>query len=201
MLEALEREAVRLVRTPELPPNVLLCSVLEYPTDRDIIVTGWQPPGTWPFVLETRTEAEKKTYVVKLPVLVWRCRWREGTKRLHDLAVALAPVHIDQPNTGTPLYRYPFSNVYTHRGGAVCWPTMKKHEMELYEVHRKGVAEFLGTPNNRDLYGISASQNSDHAAYEDFMQAIEDNGGIEQDWLIPQQIDVQMFHDVGGDIR
>ena len=96
----------------------------------------------------------------------------------------------------TPLYRYPFSNVYGEWGGvleACCWPTIEKQEMSLAELPDKAVHVFLAIPNNADLYGAGTSHNAPHRDYRALLDAAE-SSGIERDWLIPARLDVSGLH-------
>lgn len=200
-LVALEREAIRTLAMPLLPERAMYVTAIEYPEDLDYIVTGWQEPGEWPFVLKSHRKGIDRVYPINLPPLVWRAHWRRSHRALVNLAVAvLAPDQITPPPPDAPVFRYPFSNVYSNRGGAVCWPTMHQIKLELHEVWSGGVGGFLAVVNNNDLYGVSGSQNSPYREYDEFLRAVQSNGGLQREWLIPQEMDLARFHEIGGEI-
>ncbi|MGF1473314.1 MAG: hypothetical protein ACFB50_16460, partial [Rubrobacteraceae bacterium] len=163
------------------------------------VVTGWIPPARYPFVL--RSETSTTTHSVPLPVIVYRAHLVSSSRKLRSLALTLAPgFPLDAPvakQLETPLYRYPFSNVYEEYDGvkeAACWPTIDEEELELSEVPEKGVYTFLSIPNNADLYGVGTTHNAPYRGYRELLDAI-DQDGLSPDWLIPAQMDVNGLHD------
>lgn len=194
VLDALEQEAIRTTLTPELPERTLFAGVIETPQHpygvaRDIIATGWLPPRQQPFVLDGRS------YIIDLPVLVWRAVWREAERRLASLRLAVASPGAGVANAGTELYRWPFANVYFGNGfSEACWYTMRQIEMDFKDIVSRGVHGFLSVTDNGDLFGRGQSQNSPHADYAEFLAAAE-SGGLRRDWLIPHLMTVQQFHE------
>jgi hypothetical protein len=190
---------MNLVRLPMMPENALFAMSVEVTGSRLITITGWLRAGQYPFVLRGETQS---TYVVRIPRLVYRATWNEARKNLEELAVAiLAPdpnKSSTRPLADEPLFRYPFSNVYAYRGGVVCWPTLGRINMRLDEVESRGVRGFLSMPNNADLFGLSQSHNAPYREYPEYLRAIVDNDGLEKDWLIPHQLNVEQFHNEGG---
>ncbi|MCL6445134.1 MAG: prokaryotic E2 ligase family D protein, partial [Alicyclobacillus sp.] len=128
------------------------------------------------------------SYLVHIPTMVYRVRWNQQDRRLISLYLAITT---DTAATeGSPLYRWPYSNVFAD--GRVCWT--HNTVCELHEVVEKGVFGFLGTPNNRDLFGVGTSQNSPHRDYAAFLEAVQAQGEIPNKWMIPFGRTVAEFH-------
>ena len=199
VLEALKLPPYRTASAPPLPPRALLLSTVDFPEDVHHVVTGWMPPARYPFVLRD-DRGNITTHSVPLPVIVYRAYLGAKDRKLRSLALTLAP---DFPEDGptvqqlkTPLYRYPFSNVYEKYGGvmeAACWPTIDTQEMALSEVPEKGVHTFLSIPNNADLYGVGTTHNAPYRGYHQLLGAVEEKG-LEPGWLIPARMDVAGLH-------
>lgn len=195
ILEALKQEAIRTALTPELPPGTLFAGVVEAPSYREIIVTGALPPREQPFVWQDRS------YLIRMPVLAWRAVWREDDRRLSSLRLAVAAPGVETADADTPLYRWPFANVYTgNHYSEVCWYTMRQVRMDLKDVVSLGVHGFLSVEDNGDLFGRGESQNSAHKEYADFLEAVETEG-LKDEWLIPHQMTLREFHEKGGPTR
>lgn len=198
-LDALKLPPYRTSHAPPLPRRTLRLSTIDFPDDVHYVVTGWIPPARYPFVL--RSDTSTITHSVPLPVIVYRAHLVAGDRKLRSLALTLAPgFPVEAPaaqQLETPLYRYPFSNVYEEYGGvkeAACWPTIGDEELELSEVLEKGVHTFLSIPNNADLYGVGTTHNAPYRGYRELLDAV-DRGGLSPDWLIPAQMDVNGLHD------
>lgn len=198
-LEALKLPPYRTSNAPPLPPRTLRLSTIDFPDDVHYILTGWMPPARYPFVL--RSDANLTTHSVPMPVIVYRAHLAAGDRKLLSLALTLAPGFPVEAPVGrqleTPLYRYPFSNVYGEYNGvkeAACWPTIGNEELELSEVPTKGIHTFLSIPNNADLYGVGKSHNAPYRGYRELLEAV-DRDGLSPDWLIPAQMDVNKLHD------
>lgn len=206
VVEQLEQEASRTYKLPELPRNTMFLDLVERPSGNTVLITGWMGSSAHLFVLEERGFTEgggqgSSTYEAPLPHLIWRAAWEEGPRRLASLSLALCSPTLEDgggPNASTPLYRWPFSNVYGDFGGAlhgVCWPTMSRMQLDLAEIPAKAVRGFVSIPNNADLYGRGHSHNAPHSDYREFLEAIEQKGGIDHDWLIPADLTVKQLHE------
>ena len=195
---ALSLEESRVASVPALPDRTLLVDVVQYEADNEHVVTGWIPAGEHPFLLVG--SGGEALYSIPLPTLVYRARWSERDGRLDELSLTLAPGF---PETGSvpdklaaPLYRYPFSNVYSRFGRTlegVCWPTMHGNVMALHEVPQRGVRAFLSVPNNHDLYGRGLSHAAPHDDYADLLAAVEE-GGVPTSWLLPAEMTPADLH-------
>lgn len=197
VVDGLEREAARTTRLPPLPRNTMFVDLMEKPSGNALVLTGWIERREHLFVLESG--GETTTHEIALPRLVWRAVWHEGERVLSSLSLALVSPDLGggEPTAQTPLYRWPFSNVYPSFGGAlegVCWPTMRQMRLEPSEIPEKAVLGFVGIPNNADLYGRGLSHNASHEGYREFLEAIE-GGGLEHDHLIPAGLTVKDLHD------
>lgn len=194
VLEALEQAAIRTTTTPELPERTLFAGVIETPVSADAVATGWLPPRRQAFVWQDRT------YLVDLPVLVWKARMDGDRRRLRSLRVAVAGPGTERAEASTPLYRWPFANVYASRSYAeVCWYTMRDVELDLKDAVRLGVEGFLSVRDNGDLFGVGESQNSPHRDYAEFLEAVS-RDGLPRDWLIPHGLTVKEFHERRYDV-
>lgn len=234
VVDTLATESTRTVSLPALPENTLLADVREEPTGCSYVLTGYMPPQTHLFCLETRNEQSTLTFDIPLPYLVWSALYDERTRTLARLSLTLCspdrgyPASYPQDETGavagtaagpagdegprrpsrytgegwhppgpdTPLYRYPFSNVYQQYGGAlegVCWPTMSRIELEPRQIPHKAVEMFLSLPNNLDLYGRGLSHNGTEATYQELLESVE-RGGLPEEYLIPAQMTVRGLH-------
>ncbi|MEW6635352.1 MAG: hypothetical protein AB1425_00900 [Actinomycetota bacterium] len=198
VVDQLEKEATRTLSVPPLPPHTLLLALLERPSGFTYVLTGFVRPRVHLFVLEHA--GHTTTHELPLPHLVWRAVWEERTRSLSSLSLALCSPHLDggEPTAATRLYRWPFSNVYDRFGGAmqgVCWPTMRQLTLDLPEIPERAVLGFVGIPNNADLYGRGLSHNAPHSGYREFLEAIEERGGIDHDWLIPADLTVRQLHE------
>ncbi len=198
LLNALELPPYRTSDAPPLPPRTMLLSTIDFPDHVEHVLTGWMPPARYPFTL--RDDNATTAHSVPLPPIVYRAHLGAGDGRLKSLSLTLAPElrEEDSPEARlrTPLYRYPFSNVYGEWSGvleAACWPTIGKQEMALAELPEKAVHAFLSIPNNADLYGAGTSHNAPHRDYRALVAAVE-AGGLNPDWLIPAQLDVAGLH-------
>ena len=201
VLAALKRAALRETFTPELPGGAMFAGAVETPEWTEYVATGWLPPRTQPFVWQGRS------YAVRTPVIAWRASWRgdEGgaSGRLSDLRVAVASPEVGAATADTPLYRWPFANVYASDSFArACWYTMGQVELAFKDVVRLGVEGFLSVKDNGDLFGIGESQNSPYSDYAEFLGACQENGGVKAEWLIPHGMPHGMtlgeFHVTGG---
>lgn len=224
-ISQLRRDATRTTDLPPLPPNTLLTSISETPAGNRITVTGYVEPDTYVFVL--RHERVTKTFDIPLPHIVYRAVYDEQTSSVSNLSIALcspgfaleftseapeAPEAPDEsagpagkpgqpevspPGTGTPIFRWMFSNVFSSFGGAsegVCWPGLKDLTMGLSDVPEGAVKRFVRTENNADLYGRGLSHNAPYEDYAELLAAIEREGGIDEDYLIPTGTTVEDLH-------
>jgi hypothetical protein len=181
-LEKLDRKTHKL---PHLPERTLFVETDETPQWLDVTVTGWVPSLEYPFIYN------ESSYLVKVPTMVYQVRWNQNEKRVRGLWLAVAADEVVTPQT--KLYRWPFSNVFT--GEKVCWNGLGQIECELDQVIERALFGFLQTPNNRDLYGVGSSQNSSHRDYVDFLQAVQAEKGVAEEWLIPLSKTVQEYRE------
>lgn len=182
VVEQLKVADLRVTKLPRLPDRTLLVDIVECPGWTDIILTGYIPETEYPMLYQGTS------YLVPIPTTVYRVRWNMQDKRILGLWLAVTP---DTVVTETsPLYRWPYSNVFSD--GRVCWT--HNTVCELHEAAEKGVFAFLGTPNNTDLFGVGTSQNSPYRDYTVFLEAVQANGGIPHEWLIPFGRTVAEFH-------
>ncbi len=198
VLNALALPPHRTGHVPPLPPRTLLVSTVDFPEDVHHLITGWMPPARYPFVL--RDHGDLTVHSVPLPALVYRAHLGAKDHKLRSLSLTLAPGFPEdgpvERQLETPLYRYPFSNVYGEYGGvmeACCWPTIGADDVEPSEIPEKGVHAFLSIPNNAHLYGVGTSHNAPHADYRQLLEAV-DQGGLKREWLIPAQMDARGLH-------
>lgn len=193
VLESLKQEAIRTTRLPELPERTLLAGVVETPHSRHVHLCGWLPPREQAFVWQG------DSYVVAIPALVWRAKYSEEERRLDGLGLALTlpGEAVGVVGAETPVYRWPFANVYAYGSFAkVCWYTMRRIQMDAKDVVRLGVEGFLSVRDNGDLFGRGMSQNSPHQDYAEFLAAAESEG-LKDEWLIPHQMTVEQFYEGG----
>ena len=198
LLEALTLPPHRTSDAPPLPRRTMLLSTIDFPEHVEHVVTAWMPPASYLFALQD--EDATTTHKVPMPAIVYRAHLRAGDGRLKSLSLTLAPElrPEDPPNVKlrTPLYRYPFSNVYGEYAGvleAACWPTIEKEEMALADLPKKAVHAFLSIPNTAHLYGAGTSHNAPHHDYRALVEDVEADG-LNPDWLIPARLDVAGLH-------
>jgi hypothetical protein len=183
VVEQLRQANVRTLKLPQLPERVLFVNTTESPQRFDITVTGWVPGLEYPFLYQERS------FLVRVPTMVYQIEWNANDKVVQSLRLAVTTD--DTVTAESRLYRWPFSNVYGH-SQRVCWT--EHVQCDLHEVVEKAVFGFLQTPNNRDLFGVGSSHNSPYRDYEEFLQAVVDNGGVPVEWLIPLGKTVAEFH-------
>lgn len=191
VVETLRHDSVKRHTLPPLPQGTMHVGMIEYPGDRDIIVTGWTPARLWPSKLVERVGGQ--TFVVPLPPIVWRAQWNETSRKLGGLALTVAhPDERTPPSPESKLYKFPLSNVWGR--AAVCWPTMTNEQMALGEIAHMGVDIFMGIPYNHELFGVAASQNSPHSDYLEYLGALAAKDDFPAEWLLPAGISVEEFH-------
>lgn len=218
-ISQLAEEHTRRTDLPLLPQNTLLASVTERPEVRSLTVTGYIEPETYVFVLQQG--GVTKTFDIPLPHIVYRAVYNEPRAAISSLSVALCPApepevregHEDSPGPApgstpgpggawrpgihSPISRWPFSNVYGSFGGAsegVCWPGMSGLSMSLCAIPEEAVKRFVRTENNADLYGRGLSHNAPYEDYAEFLKAIEREGAVHEDYLIPTGKTVEELH-------
>jgi hypothetical protein len=185
ILEQLKQADLRCTRLTRLPERVLALDTLESSSRIRHAVTAYVPSFDYPTLYQARE------YFLRYPTLVYQVVWEETTKRILHLRLAVALDASVRANT--PLYRYPFSNVYS--SGAVCWNGLKDIACTLDSVQETVLFAFLQTPNNRDLFGVGHSQNSPYRDYQAFLEAVEANHGVLPEWLIPLSSTVSEWHE------
>lgn len=190
VLESLKQEGVRRTQIPELPPRTLLAGKVEAPGWVVYRVAGWMPPREHVIVWKDRS------YLVPLPALAYSADWHEAHRSLNELHVAVAAPGVQEVSAATPLYRWPYANVYGHTHGRVCWYTMEEITLELRDVARLGVEGFLSVEDNGDLFGVGRSHNSEHREYDKFLEAVEKRG-LPEEWLIPHGLTLEAWHAKG----
>ncbi|MDP9477493.1 MAG: hypothetical protein M3R38_17715 [Actinomycetota bacterium] len=201
----LEKEPVRTLKIPDLPKGAVLLDVVERPSGSSYVVSGAVPSGEHLFVVEGGKKTT--THEVSLPAIAYRAVWDSRTRGLSALSLALcSPDLSGEPNAGTELFRWPFSNTYSaftfNIDGVnrevlegVCWPTMRTLAMDLAEVPEKAVLGFVAVPNNADGYTRDLSRNAPVAGYRPFLEKIEERGGILHDWLEPCAMTLKDLHE------
>lgn len=249
VVESLKNENRRTTKLPELPDGLLLADVIEEPAKRSYTITGYLPPDTYLFCLESHRQSTTVTYEIPLPHLVYSALYDETHCRIEKLSVALcspergypeiereggddageATVEAtpdssigsaagltkdegprrttagswQKPAPDTPVYRYPFSNVYQSYMGVlegVCWPTLGSVKTTLAGIPKEVVRTFLEMPNNRDLYGRGFSHNGPQQEYTELLEYIEKHG-LPEEYLIPAAMSVQGLHDQQRDLQ
>ena len=190
VLEALKQEKIRRTDIPELPPRTVFAGKAEAPGWTVYRVAGWMPPREHVIVWQDRS------YTVPLPALAYSADWSEHDRSLARLYVAVAAPGVEEIHADTPLFRWPYANVYGHTHGSVCWYTMHEITLELRDVARLGVEGFLSVEDNGDLFGIGRSHNSEHTDYSEFLAAVE-RDGLTEEWLIPHGLTLAGWHAKG----
>ena len=242
IVESLKNENRRITKLPELPGGLLLADVIDEPAKRSYLLTGYLPPDTYLFCLESHRQSTTLTYEIPLPHLVYSAIFDESHGRVEKLSLTLCspergypPIKDvagereqtnspDGPGAGlisdegprqspantwqrpaldTPVYRYPFSNVYQSYMGVlegVCWPTLGSVKTTLAGIPTEVVRTFLEMPNNTDLYGRGFSHNGPQRDYTELLEYIEEHG-LPEEYLIPAGMTVQGLHDQQRDLQ
>ena len=247
VVESLKNENRRTTRLPQLPEGTLLVDIHEEPAKRSYTLTGYLPPETYLFCLESHRQSTTVTYEIALPHLVYSALYDETHCRVQKLSLALCSPERGYPERGypataatderhsatelpggpeaghtrgegpprlaeedwqkpaldTPVYRYPFSNVYSSYQGVlegVCWPTLGSVKTTLAGIPKEVVRMFLEMPNNTDLYGRGFSHNGPQQEYTELLEYIEEHGLPEQ-YLIPAAMSVAGLHDQQRDLQ
>ena len=180
ILEQLKDEKKRVTSLPQLPERALFVGTEETPNNLYVTVTAWMPKMEHPFLYA------EHAYMVPVPTISYRVKWHAQSKRVVAFQLAITTDEVVTPDS--PLYRWPWSNVYND--GKVCWTQSWKSELK--DVERNGVYAFIGTPNNTDLWGLGRSHNGPKMSYAEFLAETEK--GINPDWLIPLNKTVAEFH-------
>lgn len=201
-ISQLRQDEVRHTDLPALPANTLLASVAERPEGKSFTVTGYVEPETYVFLLEEG--GVSRTFDIPLPHLVYRAVFDERRSALSALSLAVCSPRLAHdgperaaPGASTQIFRYPFSNVYHSFGGVsegVCWPGLRQLQMSIDEVPEQAVRRFLRSQNNGDMYGQGLSHNAPYSGYCEFLTAVEDKGGLQEDHLIPTGATVEDLH-------
>lgn len=227
VVAALNGDEHRTTRMPPLPPNALMVDLHESPTGNSYTITGYMDPDTYLFCLETREEGETKTstYEIELPYLVYSVHYDQRKQAVDDFSLTLCAPELPEPSetetraaaglatdegpprapdAATPLYKYPFSNVYDVYGQAlegVCWPTMNTITTSLADVPANIVRAFLELPNtNQDLFGRGLSHNAPYSRYDELLAHIESEG-LAEEYLIPTGASVRGLHEQRRDLQ
>ncbi|MDN5697941.1 MAG: hypothetical protein L0G70_08190 [Rubrobacter sp.] len=250
VVESLKNENRRTTKLPQLPEGTLLVDVIEEPAKRSYTVTGYLPPDTYLFCLESHRRSTTVTHEIALPHLVYNAVYDETNSRVEKLSLTLCSPDRGYPERGypeieqeggeeagegasgssggsgagltkdegprrstagswqkptpdTPVYRYPFSNVYQSYQGVlegVCWPTLGSVKTTLAGIPKKVVRTFLELPNNTDLYGRGFSHNGPQQEYAELLEYVEE-GGLPEEYLIPAGMSVQGLHDQQRDLQ
>jgi hypothetical protein len=196
----LEKEPTRTLSLPALPPGALLVDLTERASGNAYTVTGTCPPAEHLFALEQRDETT--TYRINMPRIAYRALWHEKKRCVTELSLALLSPELEgEPTPETELYRWPFSNVYSTFGGVregVCWYGKERIELSLSEIPEKLVRRFASVPNDADRYSADLTHNAPYGSYAGFLEAIEEGGGIEHEWLVPCGMTMEQLHRQDG---
>jgi hypothetical protein len=198
----LRKEPERVLPLPPLPPGTLLVDLVERASSNLYVVTGLLPPDEHLFAV--RQGGEASTYLIPLPSVCYRVVWNEATRRASALSLALCPLTKDvsgsgrAPDPDTPLFRWPFSNVYPTFGGireGVCWYEYKSVELDVSETPEKLVRAFIAIENDADRYAGDLTHSAPYGGYRTFLEAIERGGGLDEEWLKPCGLTIRELHD------
>lgn len=195
-VQQLQREPTRTLRLPQLPEGAVLADVVERPSGNGYVVTGTSPPSRRLVTVEA--EGHATTHELNLPRLAWRAGWWENERSLAELSIAcVSSEHEGALGPETPLQAWLLSNVYPAFGGVVegvCWPGKDRLEMELSEVVEKGVYGFVALPNNADRYSGDLRHAAPYGGYRTFVEAVEEAGGVPDEWLVPLDMTLKDLH-------
>ncbi|MGB3633530.1 MAG: hypothetical protein WA982_05785 [Rubrobacteraceae bacterium] len=199
-VDLLSQEPTRRLPLPPLPSGTVLVDALERPSGNAYVLTGTIPTGEHLFAL-TRG-GETTTFMLRLPKICYRVVWSERTRAASEFSLALcSPALTGEPTADTPLFRWPFSNVYDHFGGikeGVCWYQYKQVETDLAAVPERLVRSFVAIPNEADRYAGDLTHNAPVGSYESFLEAVEEGGGIPHEWLVPCNSTIRELHEQHG---
>jgi len=199
-VQQLQREPTRTLCLPQLPEGAVLAAVLERPSGNGYVVTGTSPPSTRLVTVEA--EGQATTHEVRLPRLAWRAGWFENEGTLAELSIAcVSGAHEGCLGPDTPLHAWILSNVYPRFGSVVegvCWPDKTRLKMGLADVVEKGVYGFVGLPNNADRYSGDLRHDAPYGGYRTFVEAVEETGGVPDQWLVPLDMTLKDLHEQKG---
>jgi hypothetical protein len=193
-----EGPETRTHRLPPLPAGTVLADVVEDGNLRSVVVTGVVPAGAHLFSL--KSGGERSTHLIPLPRLCYRTHYDCATKtsRAFSLAV-LAPEAgpPEDPKADSPLFRYPFSNVYPTFNGTmegVCWYARSNVVHELADAPAALVRTFLAIENDADRFNGDLTHNAPYGGYRTFLEALEERGEFPPEWLVPARLTVAELH-------
>ncbi len=196
----LRQEPTRRLALPELPAGTVLADVFEKASGNSYLVTGTIPEGEHLFACEQG--GETTTYMLRLPRICYRAFWHERRRQITEFSLALcSPLLAGEPTADTPLYRWPWSNVYHDFGGVregVCWYQKGSVDLALSEVPEKLVRAFVAIPNDADRYAGDLTHDAPYGSYKSFLEAIEEGGGVPHEWLKPCDLTIRELHDQKG---
>lgn len=156
--------------SPILPPHTVFWG---HRAEEDALVLDL-PAGPQPWTVPTRSGV-LDAHVIPMPRLLFWFQRRQA-RIVRTALVALAD---DAPLTpDTPLFAYPFSNVYPDT--TCCWhlPDQRTPLDALPGLARA----FFATPNNWDLYPANSGSGLDYRA---LIAALETRSTFPQEWLQP----------------
>ena len=196
----LRQEPTRRLPLPELPSGAVLVDVLEKASGNAYLLTGTVPEGEHLFALEQG--GETTTYMLRLPRICYRVIWHEARRNITEFSLALcSPQQAGEPTADTPLYRWPWSNVYDNFSGVlegVCWYQKGSVDLALSEVPEKLVRAFVAIPNDADRYAGDLTHAAPYGSYKSFLEAIEEGGGVPHEWLKPCDLTIRELHEQKG---
>ena len=199
-VDLLSQEPTRRLPLPPLPAGTVLVDALERPSGNGYVMTGTLGEGEHLFAL-TRG-GETTTFMLQLPRICYRVVWSERTRTASEFSLALgSPLLTGEPTADTPLYRWPFSNVYGQFGGVlegVCWYQRGQVKTDLACVPDRLVRAFVAIPNEADRYAGDLTHNAPVGSYESFLEAIKEGGGIAHEWLKPCGLTIRDLHEQQG---
>lgn len=208
-VSALTREATHHVELAAPPDGTLLLDLIERASANSYVLSGYAPSREYLFSLEQGFSGhegkELTTYNITLPPIVYRAVWNEETHGVSELSICLLSPGLEgAPTPETELYRWPFSNVYTHFQGVlegVCWYHKEQIPTSLAQVPEKLVERFVRIPNNADRYSGDLSINTPPdvpTSYVGLLETLEARRGVPHDWLVPVGKTVRQLHTQEG---
>ncbi len=205
VVEQLKKEPVHTVSLPPLPHGTVLADMTERASSNSYVITGVLSAAEHLVTLREShypgggDDPEVETHAINLPPIVYRALYEARRRSVTELSVALlSPEHAGDPKPDTEIFRYCFSNVYTNFQGVregVCWYQKESIELELADMPEKLVRRFVSVPNNPLSYSRDLTHNSPHRGYSELLTAIEENGGIPHEWLVPAGMTIRELHE------
>lgn len=97
VVKTLEDDNRRTSKLPALPQGALLVDMHEEPNGRSFTLTGYVPPQSYLFCLESRNQQETRTYEIPLPYLVYSVLYDEESASVRNFALTLCSPELGYP--------------------------------------------------------------------------------------------------------